>query len=335
MSERALVEPILLPLWRPRFPCSGIATTAASLDDQAMEKAAASGVNGDIALVTAWAMLVSRYVGISPVAVGLLDDLSENVANAVPKELAVPASAGSLVADVYRCVHSKAVYADEAIQELAAQLSIVFTALLTALSAYAGKANVRVKDLPWVSAQQRGRLLELAAVSLTNKGRFPEAQDVSIQALFSQWAAKTPDQTALVHGKKTLTYGEMHHHVSALAYKLHSKYGVSRESRVAVFGQRSVDVSIAIMAVVYTGGAFVPIDSQFPSDRVAYILEDSQCTAVLTTSQDVIQLPMQCTPPVVLVDEVNEAMGKPAPSVANIQNHADGLAYIIYTSGTT
>ncbi|KAJ1973504.1 hypothetical protein H4R34_005053, partial [Dimargaris verticillata] len=291
MPEPALVDPVLLPLWRPRFPCSGIATTTTSLDGQAMEKAAASGVNVGVALVTAWAVLVSRYVDTSHIAVDLLGDSSENAANTVPKELAVPVSAESLVADVYRCVHSKvslgqtaaegidsidhhrsnalvflgpsdalheddpwhsamqrqhcsllirhaagqasslihisydqAMYADEAIQELAAQLSTVFAALLTALSAPAGEANVRVKDLPRVSAQQRERLLELATVSLTSKGGFPNPQDMSIQALFTQWAAKAPDQAALVHGKKALTYGELHHHVSALAYKLHSKY---------------------------------------------------------------------------------------------------------------
>ncbi|KAJ1972044.1 hypothetical protein H4R35_004897, partial [Dimargaris xerosporica] len=401
MSEPEIVNPSLLPLWRPRSPCSGIATIIASFDGYVLKKADASDVDRDSALITAWAVLVSRYVDTAQVAVGLLSNSNEDEAYSNPIALAIPVLADSLVADVHRCVYSninhgqstaggtgpvkcpfnalvvlgqsaalqennpwpnamqrqhcsllirhtagqescsihlsydRAVYADEAIQELAAQLSTLFTALLTALSAANGQASMRVQDLPWVSGRQRECLLELATVSVASKSGSPEPLGVSIQGLFTQWTAKNPDQAALIHGRNAMTYGELHHHVSALAYELRSKHGVSCESRVAVFGQRSVEVSIAIMAVVYAGGAFVPIDSQLPSDRVAYILDDSQCAVVLTTSQDANRLPAHCTQSVVHVDELAGVLdGQPSPAI-NTQCTQSDLAYIIYTSGTT
>ncbi|KAJ1979198.1 hypothetical protein H4R35_001601, partial [Dimargaris xerosporica] len=170
--------------------------------------------------------------------------------------------------------YDKAMYADEAIQELGMQLSAVFTALLNALSASNNHAEVRVRDLAWVSGQQKTRLLDLATVSANSKDNIADTLSVSITERFNQWVATTPDQIALVHGQKAMTYSELHLRVTALAYELRSKYGMSCESRVAVFGQRSAEVTIAIMAVVYASGTFVPIDSQLPMDRVAYILDD-------------------------------------------------------------
>ncbi|KAJ1971205.1 hypothetical protein H4R35_005403, partial [Dimargaris xerosporica] len=231
--------------------------------------------------------------------------------------------------------YDQAVYADEAIQGLAVQLLTVFTALLTALSATDDQASVRVKDLPWVSEQQRERLLELAIVSVPHKDDSPQPLDVSTQALFARWAANTPDQMALVHGSKTMTYGELHYHVSALAYRLHAKYDASHGARVAIFGQRSVETSMAIMAVVCAGGAFVPIDSQIPADRVAHILDDSRCSVILTTLQDAAMLPTHCTQAVVHVDQLTDVLdGQPFPTM-NAQSQPSDLAYIIYTSGTT
>ncbi|KAJ1971887.1 hypothetical protein H4R35_004995, partial [Dimargaris xerosporica] len=401
MSGPAIVNPGLLPLWRPRSPRSGIATITASFDGYVLRKAEASGVDGNSALITAWAVLVSRYVDTAQVAVGLLSGLNEDETHSNPVGLAIPVSTDSLVADVHSCVYSnikhgqsaaddivpvkrpfnalvvlgqsaalqendpwlnamqrqhcsllirhtagqescsihlsydRAVYADKAIQELAAQLSTLFTALLAALSATNDQASMRVQDVPWVSDRQRECLLELATVSVASKSGSPEPLGVSIQGLFTQWTAKNPDQAALIHGRNAMMYGELHHHASALAYELRSKHGVSCESRVAVFGQRSVEVSIAIMAVVYAGGAFVPIDSQLPSDRVAYILDDSQCAVVLTTSQDANRLPAHCTQSVVHVDELAGVLdGQPSPAI-NTQCTQSDLAYIIYTSGTT
>ncbi|KAJ1967900.1 hypothetical protein H4R35_006583, partial [Dimargaris xerosporica] len=402
MLELTAVDPVPLPLWRPPSLRSGIATTTASTDDLVCENAVANGINGDSALLTAWAVLASRYLDTAQVTVGLLSGSYESIANHGASGLTIAVSTESLVADVYSCVDStithgqtvatcsgsfsdnpfntlvvvgqsaalqgsdpwpnamqsqhcsllirraasqvspsihlsfdQAVYADEAIQELAVQLSTVLAALLTALSATDGQASVRVKDLPWVSDHQRKRLLELATASVTSKDGFPKPLDVSIQELFTQWTAKNPSQAALVHGQKTMTYGELHHRVSALANELRSKHGVSCETRVAIFGQRSVEASIAIMAVVYAGGAFVPIDSQLPLDRVAYILDDSQSAVVFTTSQDATKLAGHCTLPIICVDRLTDVLNGPIIPAINVQSHASDLAYIIYTSGTT
>ncbi|KAJ1972001.1 hypothetical protein H4R35_004928 [Dimargaris xerosporica] len=73
----------------------------------------------------------------------------------------------------------------------------------------------------------------------------------------------------------------------------------------------------------------------FPSDRVAYILDDSWCAMVLTMLQDVSKLSIQCTLPVVCVDELVDALNCLPSLTISVQHQSNNLAYIIYTSGTT
>ncbi|KAJ1971553.1 hypothetical protein H4R34_005707, partial [Dimargaris verticillata] len=245
-----------LPLWKPSTLRSGYTAKAVPVDSSAIATAEASGLSGYHAAIASWAVLISRYLKVPNVAVGVLEkSYGPGHNSAEPLALVVPAHPDALLADVcaqvqaglcdavdiaqvvrlrdlppgqqlfgtlvvsdtaspcshdmqhHHCslalqyaagqdiplihiAYDQAVYADEAIQELAVQFSTVFAALLTTLSASSCQGSVRVKDLPWVNDGQKARLLELATVPATNKGSFPNSPGTSIQAQFSDWAWK-------------------------------------------------------------------------------------------------------------------------------------------------
>ncbi|KAJ1981338.1 hypothetical protein H4R34_002104, partial [Dimargaris verticillata] len=229
-------------------------------------------------------------------------------------------------------VFAPSCYSVETIYQLSEQLA-------TATKALGGRwpldgQYLRVEDVAWVSPAQQAEVLDLATVSVEAKPPEP-SNHPTLQAMLGYWVTHTPEQPAFVHGNRNMTYDELNRVVTAVAHTLSAEYGVARETRVAFFGQRSLEAGIAILAIIHTGGAFVPVDSQLPRDRVAYILEDSGSAVVITTSSDANNIPQQPTLPVILVDDLVDVLClQPSPTMV-VPNHPNDLAYIIYTSGTT
>ncbi|KAJ1981630.1 hypothetical protein H4R35_000629, partial [Dimargaris xerosporica] len=220
----------------------------------------------------------------------------------------------------------------EAINQLSDQLTAAIRSLVNRWPL--DGQDLQVKDVAWVPSAQQVEVLQFATVSV--EAETPEPSDHStLQARLGYWGAQTPEQPAIVHGNRGMTYEELNRVVAAVAYILSADYGVARETRVAFFGQRSLEAGVAILAIIHAGGAFVQVDSQLPQDRVAYILEDSACAVIITTSSDAKKIPQQSTLPVIIIDDLVDAVClKPSPTMT-VSNHLSDLAYIIYTSGTT
>uniref|UniRef100_UPI002D21D1B4 amino acid adenylation domain-containing protein n=1 Tax=Streptomyces purpeochromogenes TaxID=1464077 RepID=UPI002D21D1B4 len=128
-----------------------------------------------------------------------------------------------------------------------------------------------------------------------------------------------------------LTYGEVAARVDAFAGHLAS-CGVGPEAVVAVALPRSVDLVVSLLAVLRAGGAYVPVDPDYPADRVAYMLSDSRPALLVTDSATLPGLG-ECGVPVVLVDGLADEPGTPVAAPA--YPRADHPAYVIYTSGST
>jgi non-ribosomal peptide synthetase component F len=96
----------------------------------------------------------------------------------------------------------------------------------------------------------------------------------SVVELFEAHALRDPDAEAILFEGDRVTYGEFNARVNRLAHALRAR-GVGPESRVAVMLPRSVDLMVALWAVIKAGAAYVPIDTGYPADRIAYILDDS------------------------------------------------------------
>ncbi|WXA80757.1 amino acid adenylation domain-containing protein [Pendulispora rubella] len=159
-----------------------------------------------------------------------------------------------------------------------------------------------IATLPLLTERER-RLLETAET--------PAAPQACFHRIFEARAAEDPDKTAVIFGDARLTYGELDARANRLARYLR-QHGVSRDDRVGIRMDRSLDLVVAILGIFKAGGAYVPIDPTLPEERIAFLLEDARPRLVLAQ---------------VDVDEVGGTLDHDEDS--------HQLAYVIYTSGST
>jgi amino acid adenylation domain-containing protein/FkbH-like protein len=185
----------------------------------------------------------------------------------------------------------------------------------------------RISTLPLLSASERTQLLA------TCSHRVDYPTDQCLHQLFEAQAQRTPDAVAVVFEKQHVTYQRLNQKANRLANYLRSS-GVGPEVRVAVFMERSVDTIIAILAVLKSGGAYVPMDPAYPADRLAFILEDAQAAVLLTEQTLLSALPRQSVHTVCLDDAEAVLSAQPTTNPATTVA-SENMAYIIYTSGST
>jgi non-ribosomal peptide synthetase-like protein len=157
-----------------------------------------------------------------------------------------------------------------------------------------------------------------------------------LHEIFEAQADARPENVAVVFGREETTYASLESRANRLARHLRSR-GVGRGSLVAMLLRRSVDAYAAILGIMKSGAAYVPIDPEYPADRVAYILEDSGARA-LVTSADLVQRHAAFEGAVVRVDADRDAIAAEKPSRLTREEvgaSSQDLCYVIYTSGST
>ncbi|KAJ1923075.1 hypothetical protein IWQ60_006115, partial [Tieghemiomyces parasiticus] len=222
--------------------------------------------------------------------------------------------------------------AEVAVQELGRQFCIVVRTMAETMVHPKQLAYFTIADVTWVDGIERQRLLQFAgAISR------PGAANTPVHLLVGEWANKTPDGIALDHDGRTITYAEFDLMTSALAQMLTRDHGAQSKVRIALLLPKSIEFVIALFAVLKSGAAYVPIDPEYPEERIRYIVQDSAVTLVLTTSTTQALLG-DLTLPTLQVDKQTPSIaatnGAGAPSAAHRPQPTD-LAYIVYTSGTT
>ncbi len=167
----------------------------------------------------------------------------------------------------------------------------------------------------------------------------PDAQSGGCtHALVEQQARRNPAAIALVHEGTALAYGVLNERANRLAHHLRS-LGVVPDARVGICMERSIDMVVAALAILKAGGCYVPLDPDYPADRLAYMVADSAPVVVLADAAGRAALagsPLQAP----IVDPIADAQRWSAlsandPDPEAIGLRADHLAYIIYTSGST
>ncbi|MFD8788629.1 amino acid adenylation domain-containing protein, partial [Kitasatospora sp. NPDC059599] len=162
----------------------------------------------------------------------------------------------------------------------------------------------------------------------------------TLPQLFQTQAARHPQAEAVVFGAQRLSYGELNARANRLA-RLLVDLGVGPESLVAVCLERSADLVVALLAVLKAGGAYLPIDPDYPADRIAYVVGEAAPAVVLASTATAGAVPGSGVP-VVLLDE--PATGQRLAALADGDlSDADRRApllpshpaYVIYTSGST
>lgn len=152
-------------------------------------------------------------------------------------------------------------------------------------------------------------------------------KDMSVAALFEEQVDRVPDRAALIFKDRTMTYGELNQKADILAIKLRS-CGIRPDDYVAIMAERSFEMIIGIIAVIKSGGAYVPIDPNYPRDRIDFMLEDCKPKLVLQYNvKNQTDLPV--------MDLSDERLWEGNSEGIKPINRPDDLLYLIYTSGTT
>jgi amino acid adenylation domain-containing protein len=182
-----------------------------------------------------------------------------------------------------------------------------------------------ISDLPIVNPAERRQLM-----APIERVAYPE---LCIHEWFAQQAARTPDAVAVVCGSERLSYRELQGRVNRLANRLRAM-GVGPDVLAALCLQRSVDMLVAVLAVLTAGSAYVPLDPQYPSERLAFMLDDSGA-AVLVTEEPLLDVLPQRTLPRICLDRERASLLAESPVSPATGVSPQHLAYVIYTSGST
>ncbi|MFJ6016902.1 amino acid adenylation domain-containing protein, partial [Streptomyces sp. NPDC092952] len=173
------------------------------------------------------------------------------------------------------------------------------------------------------------------AAARSEAGSGPE----TLTTLFEAAVARTPDAPALHHDLGTLTYAELNARANRLAHHLIAQ-GAGPESYVGVAVPRSADMIVAVLAVLKSGAAYVPIDAAYPADRIARMLKTARPALILTTEALAARLPLHDARALAL--DTLDLTGLPGLREDNPTDGdrtapltGDSLAYVIFTSGST
>ncbi|ACU97091.1 non-ribosomal peptide synthetase [Saccharomonospora viridis] len=195
-----------------------------------------------------------------------------------------------------------------------------------------------VGRLPMLDAEERRWLLRVGTEVVPARPRRGVLEE------FAAWVNRQPEAEAVVCRDRSLTYHELDRRANRLAHALLAS-GVRPQDPVAVLLGRDVEMVVALFAVLKAGAVYVPLDANYPRERLAYMVDDAAPTAIVTTDRLWAelggQLPTVQAIPVVRCDETpTDGVNGPAawdhdPAHARARITADSLAYVIYTSGTT
>lgn len=158
-------------------------------------------------------------------------------------------------------------------------------------------------------------------------------QDKCIHELFEAIVERTPETVAVVFEGEQLTYRELNTRANQLAHYLQI-LGVGPEVLVGICVARSFEMIVGILGILKAGGAYVPIDPTYPSERIAFMLEDSSVSVLLTQLKLVEKLP-QHSARVVCLDFDQVEIFQQSKEKALSKVTPDNPAYVIYTSGST
>ena len=187
---------------------------------------------------------------------------------------------------------------------------------------------VTVADLSLLEERERNLLLVE-----WNSNRVEVPQDACIHHLFEAQAAKNPHALAAEFNGEQLTYGELNARANQLANYL-QKQGVAPEQLVGISVERSLDMLVAMLGVLKAGGGYVPLDPNYPRDRVAFMIEDAKLALVITQKHLLNEIPVGDAQ-LLCIDSEWEKIAREVEVNPETSVNPGNVAFVIYTSGST
>ena len=222
---------------------------------------------------------------------------------------------------VVRAMFDATRFTDDAIARLHGHLA-------TVLDAIASAPDARVGDLEILPAAERRLLRSFSATSL------PALGEETVHARFAAAAASRPDAVALSTDDGTITYGELARRVNRMARVLRA-HGAGRRTFVGLAMRPSADLVTAILAILESGAAFVPLDPGSPMERLSYVLDDIAAPVVLTERDVIARLPARDGTRMLVIEELTSTVSSEGDGPLPSAGTPDDPAYVMYTSGST
>jgi amino acid adenylation domain-containing protein len=186
----------------------------------------------------------------------------------------------------------------------------------------------RLSELQLVTPEEQDQLL----VQWNNTAsEYPHEK--SIHQVFEEQVERTAEAVAVLYEDKQVTYKELNERANRLAHHL-QRLGVGPDTLVGICVERSVEMVVGLLGILKAGGAYVPIDTRYPLERQAKMLEQGPVSVLVTQEDELEKMPAFWGPVVCLEDEFAGVWGE---SKSNPVSKVSGgnLAYVIYTSGST
>ncbi len=187
--------------------------------------------------------------------------------------------------------------------------------------------EIKISDICILSEKEKNKILYKF-----NDTKVDYPEDKTITQLFEEQVERTPNNIAVVFEDKQLTYRELNEKANSLAFYLRNK-GIKRNDIVGIMVNRSLDMIVSILAVLKSGGAYLPIDPTYPKNRIEYMLQDSNVKIILT--QENILRHFDTLPNLIVVDLNKSYLYSNPNGNLEVVNSSCDLAYLIYTSGST
>jgi amino acid adenylation domain-containing protein len=194
----------------------------------------------------------------------------------------------------------------------------------------------RIDELPILPESERRQVLE--SFNATGEA-FPE--EMLIHQLFEQQVELMPDTLALIYDSppaegERLTYAELNRRANQLARYLRSR-GVGPDRPVAICVERSLEMVVGLLGILKAGGAYIPLDPDYPTERLTFMLNDAAPEVLLTQERVRANLPTTAAEPIALDSDWSQVATHETNNLDpnDMGLHSRHLAYMIYTSGST
>jgi len=203
----------------------------------------------------------------------------------------------------------------------------LFKHFVTLLEGIASDPLQRVSSLPMLSGEE---LKQAVAGWNATTAAYPQR---CLHEVFAEQVLRTPDAVALIFNDETVTYRELDERANKLAWHLRG-LGVGPDAVVGLCLQRSPALVTGLLGILKAGGAYLPLDPNYPAERLAHIMADAKPLVIVTEAKLAANLSTQKTPVVQIDAEWAEIATNPATSPPNATT-PDNLIYVLYTSGST
>lgn len=198
-----------------------------------------------------------------------------------------------------------------------------------------------------IGRQPEEKLSEISLLTQSEQEIFREwnntqteyPQELCFYQLFERQVEKTPDAVAVVFEEEILTYGELNEKANQLAHYIQQcrdarSHVSTTEFLVGIYLERSLEMVITLLGILKSGSVYVPLDPTYPRERIAFMLQDSGCSILVTQQKFLTTLPNHSAQ-IICIDSDWEGIAQQSDFNLSHQIQSENLAYIIYTSGST